>query len=170
MVRAGQFAALNRHYTAVQTAYDMGIVSDERLRSEFRHSYDSSPDLEARYQERVKETPNSYVAHLARAIYHLRVEEKSRGNLIIAGISDAQLNGMDTAFAVASQELEKSLSLEKKPLLTIFYLLDIGKFEFEGYAEHNRALFQASIAIDRKNFMVREMYMQTLQTAAVRSS
>lgn len=163
MVRAGQFAALNRYYAEVQADYDKGSLSDERLRSAFRHFYDSSPDLAARYESWVNEMPNSYVAHLARAIYYVRVGEKSRGNLFVADSSEAQLNGMEAAFAVASKELDKSLSLERRPLLSVFYELDIGKFQ--GDAAGNRELLEASLAADPKNFIVREMYMLTLQTA-----
>jgi tetratricopeptide (TPR) repeat protein len=163
MVRAGRFAALNRYYTAVQAGYDKGSVSDERLRSAFRNFYDSSPDLAARYETWIKKMPDSYVAHLARAIYYVRVGEVTRGNLIIADTSEAQLRGMDAAFAVASRELERSLSLERKPLLSIFYRLDIGKFE--GDAAGNRELLLDSLAIDPRNFIVREMYVQTLGTA-----
>lgn len=36
MVRAGQFAELDRDYAAIQ-AYDKGSISDERLRAAFRH-------------------------------------------------------------------------------------------------------------------------------------
>jgi hypothetical protein len=163
MLRAGRFAALNRYYAAVQAGYDKGSVSDEKLRSAFRNFYDNSPDLAARYESWVKDMPGSYVAHLARAIYYVRVGEVSRGNLIIADTSEAQLRGMDAAFAVASKELERSLSLERKPLLSIFYQLDIGKFE--GHAAGNHELLLASLAIEPRNFIVREMYIQTLGTA-----
>lgn len=163
MLRAGQFTALNRYYAQVQAGYDNGSIPDESLRSAFRHFYDDSPDLAARYAAWVKDMPNSYVAHLARAIYYIRVGEASRGNMTIGYTSSAQLDGMDAAFATASGELEKSLLLEKKPLLSVFYQLDIGKFE--GEAAHNQTLFQSSLAIDRRNFIVREMYMLTLQTA-----
>lgn len=163
MVRAGQFAELDRDYAATQAAYDKGSISDERLRAAFRHFYDSSPDLAPRYESWVRGMPDSYVAHLARAIYYLRVGEQSRGNRFIADTSDTRLSGMEAAFAVASGELKKSLSLEKKPLLSVFYLVDIGKFE--GDAASNLELLEASIAIDPKNFIVRDMYAQTLQTA-----
>lgn len=163
MVRAGRFAALDEYYGRVQRSYDERAVSDEKLRSEFRHFYDSSPDLAARYTAWVKEMPGSYVAHLARAIYCIRVGEKSRGNLVIADTSDAQVNGMEASFAVASGELERSLSLERKPLLSVFYQLDIGKFQ--GEAARNRELLDSSLAMDAGNFIVREMYMMTLQTA-----
>jgi len=163
MLRAGQFAALNRYYAAVQAGYDRGRVSDEKLRSAFRRFYDASPDLAAKYESWVKETPGSYVAHLARAIYYVRVGEKSRGNLIIADTSETQLSGMETAFASASKELKTSLSLDKRPLLSVFYRLDIGKFE--GDAVGNRHLLRESLAIDPKNFIVRQMYVETLMTA-----
>jgi TPR repeat protein len=163
MLRAGQFAALNRYYAAVQASYDKGYVSDEKLRSAFRQFYDTSPDLAARYESWVKEMPGSYVAHLARAIYYVRVGEASRGNLIIADTSETQLRGMETAFASASKELETSRSLERRPLMSVFYELDIGKFE--GDAAGNQQLLQDSIAMDPKNFIVREMYVLTLMTA-----
>ena len=163
MMRAGQFAALNRYYAKVQAQYDRGSASDERLRSAVRNFHDSSPDLAVPYESWVKEMPGSYVAHLARAIYYVRVGEVSRGGSVIAETSEAQLSGMDAAFAVASKELKTSLSLERKPLLSVFYALDIGKFE--GNAAGNQELLQDSLAIDPGNYIVREMYMLTLQTA-----
>ncbi|MHB8814989.1 MAG: tetratricopeptide repeat protein [Steroidobacteraceae bacterium] len=48
-------------------------------------------------------------------------------------------------------------------MLTVFYELDIGMYD--GDAEQNRQLLQASIAIDPKNVIAREAYMNTLQTA-----
>lgn len=163
MVRAGKFAELDRYYGAIQAAYAKGSISDERLRLAFRHFYDDSPDLAARYASWVKEMPNSYVAHLASAIYYVRVGEASRGDRFIADTSEAQLDGMGIAFARASAELRTSLPLDKKPLLSVFYELDIGKFE--GDATRNRQLLQDSLAIDRRNYIVRQMYLQTLQTA-----
>ena len=80
MVRAGDFTRLDRYYAVVQASYDTGRLSDRKLRSAFRHFYDTSPDLAARYASWVKEMPRSYVAHLARAIYYLRIGEQSRGN------------------------------------------------------------------------------------------
>ncbi|MHB8814990.1 MAG: hypothetical protein ACYDAE_17195 [Steroidobacteraceae bacterium] len=108
MVRAGEFARLDRYYSAVQSSYDGGKISDRRLRSAFRHFYDTSPDLAARYASWVEKMPNSYVAHLAKAIYYLRVGEQSRGNKFISDTSHAQLRGMDQAFATALGELQKS--------------------------------------------------------------
>ena len=163
MVRAGEFAALNRYYARVQARYDKGSLSDERLRSAFRNFYDSSPDLVPQYESWVTRMPDSYVAHLARAIYYVKVGQASRGNRIIADTPAGQLRGMDAAFNVAFTELQKSYHLERKPLLTVFYLVDIGKYE--GEAAQNRQLLQDSLEIDPKNFIVREMYMQTLMTA-----
>ncbi|HVV45217.1 MAG TPA: DUF4034 domain-containing protein, partial [Bryobacteraceae bacterium] len=163
MLRAGDFARLSGYYAAVQRSYDGGRTTDRELRTAFRHFYDTAPDLAARYESWVKEMPNSYVAHLARAIYYLRIGEQSRGNQIIADTSKAQLRGMDAAFAVADEELHRSASLDRKPLMTVFYELDIGKFY--GDDAQNRRLLQRSLAIDPKNFIVRQMYMMTLQTA-----
>lgn len=163
MVRAGEFRRLNRYYSAAQSSYDRGQISDRRLLSEFRHFRDTAPDLAPRYASWVKEMPNSYVAHLARAIYYLRIGQQSRGDKFISDTSQAQLRGMDEAFTTALGELQKSASLERKPLLTIFYQLDIGLYE--GDSGQNRQLLQASIAIQSNNFIVREMYMGTLQTA-----
>jgi tetratricopeptide (TPR) repeat protein len=163
MVRAGEFAALNRYYAAVQAGYDKGSVSDESLRSAFRNFYDSSPDLAGQYQSWVKEMPGSYVAHLARAIYYIRVGKASRGERFIADTSDAQMNGMDVAFATASKELQASLPLDSRPLMSVFYQIDIGMYY--GDAAANRRLFQAALKIDPKNYIAREMYIQTLTTA-----
>jgi tetratricopeptide (TPR) repeat protein len=163
MLKAGRFADLNQRYGVVQSQFDQGEISDQTLRAMFRHFYHTDPALEAQYASWVQQMPRSYIAHLARAIYYLRIGEERRGGGFISDTSGSQLQAMQAAFAVAMAELKKSVPLERKPLLSYFYALDVSKYV--GDSEGSNRWLQAAIAIYPRNFIVREMYMMTLQTA-----
>jgi tetratricopeptide (TPR) repeat protein len=163
LLRAARFVELNQRYGAVQSQFDQGEISDENLRAVFRNLSQTDPALEGHYASWVRQMPRSYIAHLARAIYYLRIGEERRGGGFISVTSSSQLQGMEAAFAVALQELKKSVALESNPLLSYLYALDVSRYE--GDSDASFRWLHASIAIDPRNFVARQMYMKTLETA-----
>ena len=89
--------------------------------------------------------------------------EARRGGGFISDTSHSQLQGMEAAFAVALQELKKSVALESKPLLSYLYALDVSRYE--GDSDDSNQWLHAAITTDPRNFIARQMYMMTLQTA-----
>jgi tetratricopeptide (TPR) repeat protein len=76
--------------------------------------------------------------------------------------SREQFRAMEQAFVKASTDLEESLSLDPKPLLTYVHQLTIDQLLGRGAEE--RAILERSIALDNNNYVVRDAYMNALQT------
>jgi tetratricopeptide (TPR) repeat protein len=163
LLKAARFVELNQRYGAVQSQFDQGGISDETLRAVFRNFSHTDPALESRYASWVRQMPRSYIAHLARAIYYLRIGEERRGGGFISVTSSSQLQGMEAAFAMALQELKKSVALESNPLLSYLYALEVSRYE--GHSDDSYRWLHAAITIDPRTFIARQMYMKTLQTA-----
>lgn len=162
MLRGNQFAELNRHFTEIQAAYKSGLITDEDLLADFRVFYATDPALESKYELWVRQMPNSYVAHLARGIYYKKVGQERRGGNFISDTAQAQIEGMERALALASEDLRASLSLDEKPLLSYLHLIQVRMFQ--GRSEENRSLLNSANKIDPRNFIVRQAYMYGLQT------
>jgi Domain of unknown function (DUF4034) len=120
LLSGNQFPELDRRYSAIQSAYEEGTISDEDLRAAFRVFYSTDAALDAQYLAWVKHSPNSYVAHLARGIYYKKVGQERRGDKLTGETSDEDLQGMEEAYRLATQELNASLLLDDRPLLPIF--------------------------------------------------
>jgi tetratricopeptide (TPR) repeat protein len=160
LLDSNQFAELDRRFSAVQRNYKDGSISDEDLRTAFRAFYPTDAALEQKYTAWIAQFPKSYVARLARAIYYVKVGQKRRGENFISDTSEEQLAGMDAAFAQASEDLDASLHLDDKPLLTYAQEMDIVRNV--GNHDGARAILQAAIKVDRNNVVVRQKYMGTL--------
>lgn len=157
-----QYSELDRQLTLAQKAYARGALNDEQLREVFRSFYFTTPSLALNFDEWIGQFPRSYVAHLARGIYYKKVGEERRGSGAASQTSHEQFQAMEQAFAKASADLEQSVSLDPKPLLTYLHLLTID--EFLGRHAQEREALDRSIALDKNNFVVRYAYMSALQT------
>jgi tetratricopeptide (TPR) repeat protein len=162
LLDGNQFSEVDRRFSDIQQAYKTGSLADEDLRAAFRVFYATDAALEEKYNLWVRAMPKSYVAHLARGIYYKKVGKERRGDKFISATTEAQLKGMEAAFALASQDLRASTSLDEKPLLSYLHAIDISSYL--GDAAESRRLFDLSVKLDPHNFIVREMYMGTLQT------
>ena len=162
MLSSHQFAELDRRFTDIHHSYKTGLITDEDLRADFRVFYPTDAALEPMYALWVQQMPKSYVAHLARGIYYKKLGLDRRGTRYISETSEAQIKGMEDAFALASQELRTSMSLDDKPLLSYLHAMDITSAA--GQDAETRQLLDLAVRIDPHNFVVREKYMGTLET------
>jgi tetratricopeptide (TPR) repeat protein len=161
LLDSNQFAELDRRFSAVQRNYKDRSITDEDLKVAFRAFYPTDVALEQNYSAWIAQFPKSYVARLARAIYYVKVGEKRRGGAFISETTEEQLGGMEAAFTRASEDLEASLHLDDKPILTYAQLMDIARYV--GNGESARAILEAAIKVDRYNLVVRVKYMGTLE-------
>jgi tetratricopeptide (TPR) repeat protein len=162
LLRANQFSELNKRYTEIQNSYKSRMITDEQLLAAFRVFYATDATLESKYALWVEQTPRSYVAHLARGIYYKKLGQERRGGQSIGDTTQEQLAGMETALKIASEELHTSLSLDDKPLLS--YLHGIHVHMYLGETDQIRALLDGAIKIDPQNSIVRQAYMDSLET------
>ena len=161
LLNSGNLAELDRRFSAVQRAYEKGVVTDEDLRAAFRVFYPTAAALAPRYDAWVSAYPQSYVAHLARGIYYTKVGEDSRGGDTLSNTSAEQLQGMERAFQKASADFDASMELDTRPLLTYLHAMSIALYEGEG--AQTRGLLDLAIKADPGNFIVREKYIGTLE-------
>jgi TPR repeat protein len=161
MLNSGQYAELNRRFSAIQLDYKSGAITDEGLRAAFRAFYPTDAALEQRYDAWVSRYPKSYVARLARGIYYKKVAEERRGGAYINSTTDEQIRGMIIYFDKASQDLYGSVALDDKPLLSYLHAMDIAAFL--GHDGENRKLLDVEIRLDPRNFVAREKYMNFLE-------
>ncbi len=159
LLYSDQFASLDQRYTDIQRNYKDGLVSDEDLRNAFRVFYPTDAAREAKYNAWVAQFPRSYAARAARGTYYRSVGLQRRGGEFISDTSDAQLRGMESYFARATQDLRASLALDDKPMLSYMQLMDIAAHA--GTQDENREILDQSLALDPGpgNFVVRLKYM-----------
>jgi tetratricopeptide (TPR) repeat protein len=161
LLNAGQFVELDARFSAVQAEYRNSVISDEQLRDAFRVFYDTEPALRAQYDAWVAKFPKSYASHLARGIYYKKVGEMRRGGKFISDTTDDQLQGMDDAFARATQDFTISEALEERPLLT--FLNEMSIAAYDGDESKIRASLEKSLKVDPQNVIVRHNYMGSLE-------
>ena len=162
-LRTGDFDQLDQRYNSIQQAYDSELISDEDLRAPFRVFYLTDPALKGSFAAWVKHSPMSYAAHLARGIYFENLGKERRGGDAIEDTSAEQLQGAQKAFGIALGELQQSMALTKRPILSYLYAIDATRFV--GTQKRTRQLFDQAIGIDAHSVVIREMYMVALQTA-----
>jgi len=164
LLSARDYVELDRRFTAVQADYKLGVIDDVELREAFRSLYFTTPSLASHFDEWVTRFPQSYVAHLARGIYHKKIGQESRGPQAAAYTSAQQFKAMEQAFERASVDFEKSMTLDEKPLLSFLHQINIFKLLGEGKAAVSRELLDRSVQLDQHNYVVRYAYMDALQS------
>jgi len=162
LIDTGQYGSLNTHFLAAQADYEAGRSNDEDLRAAFRVFYDTDPALESSYNQWVAQFPTSYAAHLVRGLYHAKLGESLRGVQTVANTSKVSLDGMQRAFDAAARDLDESLHLTRKPILTYNYKMMISGEHAD--VDTSRRLLDQAIRIDPKNYVVRARYMSVIET------
>lgn len=162
LLRAGRFEELDRSLAVLQRQYEQGLASDEDLRDTYRAFYPTDPQLEAKYNSWIERFPKSYVAHLARAVYYRHVASAQRGSAYIDRTTDEQIHNMESTLKEAAQDIQVSLELTPKPVLSLAEAIDIAGML--GAPDHGRALLDRAISLDPKAFIERVRYMGNLQT------
>jgi Domain of unknown function (DUF4034) len=161
-LRSERYQELEDRFSAVQTQFENSKISGDDLRAQFRDFYATDPDLAPKLDNWVARYPNSYVARVARGIYYKKVGFEARGTAYIRETSQTQIDNMNAAFEKAVADLRGSLSMDPKPFLSYFHLLDIGNAI--GANEELRAIYDRAIGLDPSSYAIRLKYMSTLQT------
>ena len=160
LLMSNLYRTLDRHFSDLQRQYVNGVISDEMLRDRFRVFYPVDPALVPHYDAWVQMFPQSYVAHLARAIYYKKRGQESRGEDYISQVTETQLVGMNEAFAKALKDLHTCVALDPKPTLAYGHALDISSYTSAG---DERELQDLAAQVDPANIIVRMKYMNALE-------
>lgn len=174
LLRNGQYEELDARLANQQRGYVQGAVGELDLLDTFRSFYVTDGALEARYNEWIARFPQSYVARLARGIYYKRIGMDLRGDARTSETSPGQFAGMETYFENAMMDLEASMELDPKPVLTHLYMMDIRKharpvsirvwlFRLNLFDPREYA-FEQAMRIAPDSFILHRKYMHMLQT------
>jgi hypothetical protein len=163
LLMSGQYDELDRVLQAVQDGYRQGSITDEQLLAAFRPFYRvSDPGQDRHFDAWVQRKPRSYVARLARGIHYKYVGVRGRGTDTLNNVPDANLWTRKEAYKKAADDLDASLDLDGKPLLSYHHLMDAGGSLL--LLTSNRGLLDKAIALDPGNLIVRRKFLNTLAT------
>ena len=161
LLAAADFAALDAQLAAYQDAYRNGAIGDEQASKAFIALAQLDPDHRPAYDKWVGEKPRSYVARLARGYYLARLGYRARGNRYAKDTSRAEFQAMEGYFKAAWADLEASLALDAKPVLSYGTMIWIT--QAVGSDATARQLLDAAIARDRKVYTARASYLAGLR-------
>jgi len=162
LLQGNRFSELDRDFSALQSDYVQGRVGEEQVRDSFRAFYPTDPQLAAKFDAWVAQFPKSYVAHLARAIYYKKVGQEQRGGAYAADTTSEQFHNMEVAMKKSAQDLQLSLTLDPKPMLSLNHAIDIATFL--GDPDSGRRFLDRALELDSEAFLVRVKYMGNLQS------
>ncbi|MEO6918593.1 MAG: DUF4034 domain-containing protein [Collimonas sp.] len=192
LLKAGKYTALETRVSSLQQAYKSGSIDDLALLLAFREFYDTDPKLALRFAGWKKAYPHSYAAHLAEAIYYIHSGREARGAEYATDTSDQQFAAMEVYNSKAFADLQESLTLDARPLLSYVQLIDLGRHDSDNDADFStsaisyvdkltatvlhkpvpsndspttsRDFLDKANNIDPGNFIARRKYMTTLET------
>jgi tetratricopeptide (TPR) repeat protein len=162
LLKTNRFGELDQHFSALQREYGLSAVTEENLRDAYRVFYPTDAWIATKLDLWVQQFPKSYVARLARAIYYKKVGGEARGGAYADRTTDAQFQGMGTALGKAARDVEISLTLDAKPILSLVQAIDIaGSLSAP---DGGRKFLDLAIRIDPNTFLARTKYMNNLET------
>ncbi|HTK84931.1 MAG TPA: hypothetical protein VL625_07580 [Patescibacteria group bacterium] len=177
LLLAGDYASLDDYFAKLQGAYEAGAIDDVLLDFAFspllehEDPWSVSPprvEYEAKYNEWVAKSPDSYAAHLLAANYHAAVSRAIRAHRY-PGLTEAgEDKGATERIKKAADENEESFKHAKKPLLSYANALELEKSNAgtEASKSYVRAaakdILDHADKLDPANLTARRVYMTLL--------
>lgn len=160
LLRTKQFDQLNKRFHQFQLSYEEGKIDDRSLTLEYQGFYDTSPENEPYFNEWVAYKPSSYPARLARGIYYRVVAENKRGEQFVRDTPRENMVQMSQYLSLAEADLQASLSLTSKPIVSLLNLMTSSKMR--GDSAGSRTWLDHANRIDPQNYGARRRYMMSL--------
>jgi beta-lactamase regulating signal transducer with metallopeptidase domain len=162
LLSQGSYAQLDERMNGFQTAYRRGALADTSLLREFYAFTLADPGLDPNFDTWVAAYPTSYAARLARAIHYFGAGVQTRGSQFSEHTTSEQWRGMKIYLDKARQDLQDSLTLDPKPMLSYSVLMRV--VMQLGEPETVRTLFESAVALDPQNLVARTSYMRSMET------
>lgn len=121
----------------------------------------TDPSQQAHFETWVERFPRSYAARLSRGIFYFKSGVQTRGNKFISRTTAEQIRGMRAYFDLAGKDLEDSLALDPKPMLSYNYLIRISMHV--STADNTRGLLDAALKLDPVALLARRPYLNSLE-------
>lgn len=161
LLKNKKFKELDSFLQAKQHSYESGNLGLGALYEQFNFASGDEPWLEANLSAWVKGAPASYAANLARGRYYVSRAWEARGDEYISNTPPENIREMSRLMKLAIVDLEKSISLTAKPLLSYSLLINAGMAM--GRNEQNRRWLEEANRIDPGNTYIKINYLLTLR-------
>jgi hypothetical protein len=162
LLRQGSYAQLDQRMNDFQAAYRRGALADTSLLREFYAFTLADPVLEPNLDAWVATYPTSYAARLARGIHYFGAGVQTRGAQLADHTTSEQFRGMRVYLEKGRRDLQDSLTLDPKPMLSYSVLMRV--VMQLGEPQTVRSLFDSAVALDPQNLIARAAYMRSLET------
>jgi hypothetical protein len=162
LLRRGSYAQLDERMNGFQAAYRRGALPDTSLLLEFYAFSVGDPAMEPNLDAWVAAYPTSYAARLARGVHYFGAGVQTRGAQYGEHTTTEQWRGMKVYLDKARQDLQDSLTLDAKPMLS--YAVQMRVVMQLGEPQTVRTLLESAVALDPQNLIVRASYMRSLET------
>jgi beta-lactamase regulating signal transducer with metallopeptidase domain len=162
LLRQQRYEELDQRMNGFQYAYRSGSPSEEGLLQEFSAFELADPDMEPNLDAWIATYPNSYAAHLARGIHYFKSGVQTRGNQDYDHTTSAQLHGMQLYLEKARQDLQDSLALDPKPMVSYGILMRTNMQLGDQTAV--RTLLNTALKLDPRALIPRRAYLRSIQT------
>ncbi len=157
MLHANNTRELESVLTEVQRKFEAGEISEIELRNTYRSFYSLDSVSEKNLRDWAAKAKSSYSAHLALGIFLKKKGLSARGTNYVSDTPKEALEEMDRYFKEAIDELELSMTLARKPSLSIFHLLDISISL--GNSNRSASLLELGNRIYPENALIRDRYL-----------
>lgn len=162
LLRQGRADELDQRMNGFQHAYRSGLLDDAGLLQEFDAFDLADPAMEPNLDAWIAAYPNSYTAHVARGMHYFKSGVQTRGSQFAVHTTREQMRGMELYLQKARQDLQDSLALDPKPMVSYGLLIRI-QMQL-GDREAIRTLLDAALKLDLHALIPRRAYMRSLQT------
>jgi TPR repeat protein len=164
-LQQGDHDSLDVHLNALQRRFEEDAGAEEALVSGFRAFRDvraSDVDVvERSLTAWVARYPSSYAARLARGIFYSGRGLEARGTQYISKTSARQLQQMEHWFERGRADLNASLELSRKPLLTHMWLITLA---MRSRADNDeQGYYRAALTYAPRSIELRVLYMTRLE-------
>lgn len=161
LLESRNFAGLDKRFSELQRRYETGEMDDWTLLLQYQPFYETSSRIEALLTEWIAQAPKSYPARLARGIYYRKIGDAKRGSSWISEVPPPAIDALWQYLDLAAKDLQASLPLAKKPIVSIVHLMNVTKHREGGQV--NRTWLDEAIRIDRISYGARRRFMYTLR-------
>jgi hypothetical protein len=146
LLRQQRFAELDARMNGFQAAYRSGALEDVAVLQEFSAFFLPDPAMESNLDSWVVACPGSYAAHLARGMHYFKAGVQTRGGQFAEHTTNEQWRGMQLYLGKARKDLQDSLALDAKPMVSYSILMRIAMQLGEPKVESS--LLASALALD----------------------
>lgn len=164
LLKSQKYLKLDDELNTLQSQFESGETSEQELIDTYKTFEAKDESIESCLNEWVEFYPQSYPAHLARGSYLVGLGWQQRGHSRAMDVSENQWGSMYGSFSQAYKDLESSIHLTTKPLLSFIHLMNIEMTAGgENKNENIESLYSSALHCQPNSFEARKQKLRTIR-------